>query len=247
MRCRSTGWTTWLTSSVAVFWGVTWTVAGSTSRPDGEAPDLGGERRREEQGLAARRHEVDDPADVADEAHVEHAIGLVEDEDLDVRQVDRALVGVVEEAARRRDDDRRAGAERANLRIEADAAVDRGRADAAVGAVRPDALLDLEGELAGRGRGRGRGSAGGSRRGDRATWAGHDRLAVREALEDRQHERGGLAGAGLGAGEEVAAGEDDGDRLALDGRGLRVALVGHGTEQFGRQPERIEGHGSISS
>ena len=35
--------------------------------------------------------------------------------------------------------------------LEADAAVDRGRADAAMGAVGADALLDLEGELAGRG------------------------------------------------------------------------------------------------
>ena len=61
------------------------------------------------------------------------------------------LAGVVEQAAGRRDDDPGAGAEGADLRLEADAAVDRGRADPAVGAVGPDALLDLERELAGRG------------------------------------------------------------------------------------------------
>ena len=67
------------------------------------------------------------------------------------RQVDRALADVVEEAAGRRDDDPGAGPEGADLGLEADAAVDRDRADPAVGAVRADALLDLERELAGRG------------------------------------------------------------------------------------------------
>ena len=43
------------------------------------------------------------------------------------------------------------GPQRADLGLEADAAVDRGGADRAVGAVGADALLDLERELAGRG------------------------------------------------------------------------------------------------
>ena len=60
-------------------------------------------------------------------------------------------VDVVEQAARRRDDDLRACAQPANLLLEADAAVDGGRADRALRAVGADALLDLERELAGRG------------------------------------------------------------------------------------------------
>ena len=90
-------------------------------------------------------------------------------------------------------------------------------------------------------------TGGRTARGGRGRRAGHDRLGVGQPLEDRQDERRGLAGAGLGAGEDVAAGQDERDRLALDRRGLRVALVGHGTKELGRQPERIEGHGSISS
>src|SRR5512144_2466342 len=66
-RSRSTGWTTWVTRSVA------W---------------LRGEDR-------------EDLADVADEPHVEHPVGFVEDEDLDVRQVDGPLGDVVEEPAGR--------------------------------------------------------------------------------------------------------------------------------------------------
>ena len=61
-----------------------------------------------------------------------------------------------------------------------------------------------------------------------------------EALDHRQHEGGRLAGPGLGSGEHVAARQDERDRLGLDGRGFRVALLGDGTEELGRQPETIE-------
>ena len=61
----------------------------------------------------------------------------------DPRQVDGPLAEVVKQAAGGRDDDLWAGAQRADLRVEADAAVDGGRADRVLDAVRPDALLDL--------------------------------------------------------------------------------------------------------
>ncbi len=63
-----------------------------------------------------------------------------------------------------------------------------------------------------------------------------------EALEHGQDEGGRLAGPGLGAGEHVAALQDERDRLLLDGGGFRVALLGHGAKELGRQPEGIEGH-----
>ena len=43
--------------------------------------------------------------DVGDEAHVEHAVGLVEHEDLDARKVDVALAVMVEQPAGRGDQD----------------------------------------------------------------------------------------------------------------------------------------------
>ena len=104
----------------------TWTSAGSWRKPRGERADLVRERRREQQVLAARRQQREDLADVADEAHVEHPVGLVEDEDLDrARGRSCPAPTMVEQAAGRRDDDLGAGAERADLGVEADAAVDR--------------------------------------------------------------------------------------------------------------------------
>src|SRR4029077_5590306 len=73
--------------------------------PAGEATDVVVEGRREEQVLAPRRQQAEDAPDRLDEPHIEHPVGLVEDEDLDSAQVDRPLLHVVEQAAGGRDDD----------------------------------------------------------------------------------------------------------------------------------------------
>ncbi len=206
------------------------TEAGRSRKPSARLADLVGEGGREEQVLALRREQGKDPPDVPDEAHVEHPVGLVEDEDLDPREVDRALADVVQEASGRGHDDLRAGAQRADLRVEPDAAVDRGRAEAVAGAVGSDALLHLERKLA--------------RRDDHEDADGRPPVACRrggsQPLEDREDERGRLAGPGLGTREHVAAGEHERDRGRLDRRGLGVALVRDGAEELGRQPELIE-------
>ena len=54
--------------------------------------------------------------DVADEAHVEHPVRLVEHENLDVRQVDGALLVMVEQTARRGDQNVDAALELRDLR-----------------------------------------------------------------------------------------------------------------------------------
>ena len=90
-----------------------------------DAAGLAVERRAEEQRLAVARALRDDAVDGRAEAHVEHAVGLVEDEDLDVAQAERAALQQVLEAARGRDDDVRLG-RLAALLLEADAAVDGG-------------------------------------------------------------------------------------------------------------------------
>ena len=49
------------------------------------------------------RQQLQHAPDGMDEAHVEHAIGFIEHEALDVAQVDRALLGEIEQPAGRRD------------------------------------------------------------------------------------------------------------------------------------------------
>jgi len=191
-----------------------------------QALDRIGEGCREEQALTLGREQRDDGANVIDEAHVEHPIGLIEHEELDGTEVDTAAPDEVEQPTRRGDHDLGTGIELAQLVGQARATVYRHRAQRHVDAIRRDALLDLDGQLAGRHQDE-----------------GADGPAVdldgggMESLQDGQHEGGGLAGAGLGAGHEVAAGEDERDRVALD-RGWRdVAGIGDGTQEFGTQPE----------
>src|SRR5207247_4190925 len=95
------------------------------------------------------RKKGEDTPDIRQESHVEHPVRVVEDEDLDRAEVDGPLAGVIEQAARCGHDDLGAGAEGADLRVEPDAAIDRGRAHPALGAVGADALLDLERQLPG--------------------------------------------------------------------------------------------------
>ena len=89
----------------------------------GDAAGFAVERRGEEQRLAVVRRHLHDAVDRRLEAHVEHAVGLVEDEDLDVLEREGAALDEVFQAARGRDDDVRAGG-LAGLLLEADAAVD---------------------------------------------------------------------------------------------------------------------------
>jgi hypothetical protein len=61
------------------------------------------ERRREQHRLARSRRRGNDPFDVFDETHVEHAVGFVENQHLQQREVDLARTHVVDQPARRRD------------------------------------------------------------------------------------------------------------------------------------------------
>ncbi len=113
----------------------------------GEPSDGLGEGRREEEALSLGRQQADDRADVVDEAHVEHPIGLVEDEELDGAEVDRSPPHEVKEPTRGGDDDLGAGLELTKLIGQAGAAVHGHRPQGSMLAVGLDALLDLDGQL----------------------------------------------------------------------------------------------------
>ena len=87
------------------------------------AQDLGGQLgdhrrhgRREEQRLLAGRQAGDDPLEVGQEAHVEHAVGLVEDERVQLVEAGLVLPHVIQEPAGRGDEHLDAGPQRLFLR-----------------------------------------------------------------------------------------------------------------------------------
>ena len=114
----------------------------------GELLDLFREGGREQQALAFLRQHGQDAPDVGDEAHVEHAVGFVEDDELDLAEVDALLLHVVEQAAGRGDDDLAAFAQFGGLRLDVDAAIDADRAQRQVLAVGDDALVHLHRQFA---------------------------------------------------------------------------------------------------
>ncbi|EWS52902.1 hypothetical protein X551_04306 [Methylibium sp. T29] len=198
----------------------------------GQGLDLVAEGRAEQQALLLLRHDRQHLLDVVDEAHVEHAVGFIEHEDLDVAQVQRALLVVVEQAAGRGHQDVDAALEAVDLRLHTDAAEHHHRAELGVLAVDAHAFLHLRRQFAGRRE---------DQRPHRALAASVlDGRPGHQAVQHRQHEAGGLAGAGLGAGEQVAAQHDGRNGLFLDRRGRLVAGVDDGLQQGLGEPQFFE-------
>jgi hypothetical protein len=167
-----------------------------------------------------------------DEAEVEHLIGLVEDQDLDGRERERAAFDQVDQPAGRRHEHMGAAGRLPYVAVDRHAAEGGGDRDRLGPGIGAEGRGDLRGELARRREDEHAGAAPG-RRGRPAD----------EAVEDRQREGRRLAGAGLGDAEEVASREDEGDRLRLDRRGRGVAARGGRAGDGGREAEAGEvGH-----
>ena len=187
---------------------------GRGQQPVGKLRDLARHGRREEQRLALPGQLVHQLSDVADEAHVEHPVGLVEDEALDRSQVGLAPLHKVQQTARSRDQDVDAARQGADLRPFLYPAEDHRVAQMQELRVGAQIVADLDRQLARR---REDERAGGARAAVGA--AGH------QPLKDRQHEGRRLAGAGLGDAEDIAPLDLAGDRLGLD-RGRRGVAAG---------------------
>src|SRR6185437_3490172 len=61
--------------------------------------------------------------------------------------------------------------------------------------------------------------------------------ALRQPLQNGQHERGGFPCTGLRRPDEVTPFEGERDGFLLNGGGLLVAFFGYGAHQFGHEPE----------
>ena len=87
-----------------------------------QSVDAAVEGGREEQPLAALRDQVEDRRDLGQEAHLGHVVGLVEDRDLDVAELDRAALEQVVETARSGDEEVDTAVQGGDLRRVAEAA-----------------------------------------------------------------------------------------------------------------------------
>ena len=187
----------------------------------GELADLAVERGREEHRLAVGRQPADDLVHLRLEAHVEHPVGLVEDERPDALERDQPALDQILEAAGRGDED--VSATRAlGLARDRRAAVDGRHPELLRAADQLELARDLRAELA------------------RRDEDQHRRLAVGggDPLDDRQAEGKGLAGPGRRLRQHVEAGERvrEDERLDREGSG-DVALLER-IRDFGAHAER---------
>ena len=123
---------------------------GIVHRPFDERFDLRRNRRGKKRGVALARASFQNAAHVGQKSHVEHPVGFVEDEKLDLVESALALFEMVEQASGRGDEDVHAFAQRVVLPSVADAAVEHGDFQIRETRVIAERRLDLRGEFAGR-------------------------------------------------------------------------------------------------
>ena len=149
-----------------------------------------------------------DAADVGQKAHVQHAVGFVEDKVLDLVEAAGAAAHVIEQPSGRGDDDVHAVAQGIHLLAIADAAVKDGGAEIGEAGEITKGGFDLGGEFAGGFQDRARGGRG-------ACWPSLERMGRAKAAV--------LPVPVCALPMTSCAGQDERNGAQLDGRGLDVA------------------------
>ena len=195
-------------------------------------PDRGAEERvdqigdlrrhggREEHGLLPGGQPLQDLLHVVDEAHVQHAVGLVQHEDLQLLQMDEPLVVEVHQPAGGGHQDVHPPVEGLHLGVLAHTAEDDSVAQGQMAAIGLEAVTDLDGQFPGGGEDQGADGAALHRGGT-------------EPLKDGGGKGAGLACAGLGTAQHVTPFQGRGDGLLLNGGRPGVALFLQGGEDGG--------------
>ena len=199
--------------------------------------------RTPEERLPLGLEVVDDGLDLGQEAHVEHAVCFVEDEDEDLVELDVSALDEVVQSARRSDEQVRASRQVVPLRVRVSPAVDArdvevDRLDEGLGA-----LVDLADEL--------------SRRSHHQSARLllvvveliteryfvvplAELLLVLDRHQHRQHERQSLAGPGLRDTDDVEELQSDRNRVGLDLRGPHVPQRLEDREEGLREVDLVE-------
>ena len=97
-----------------------------------------------------RRQRRENAANIGQEAHIEHPVGLVEHDDLDVAEACLLATEVVEQPTRGRDQQIDAASQAALLGLDTNATEDDGATQAQVRTIPLGHIPDLSGQLAGR-------------------------------------------------------------------------------------------------
>ena len=175
---------------------------------------------------------VDDAPHVRNEAHVEHAVGLVDHQHLDAAQIDDAAVDEIEQSARCRDEyvDGTFGQLQALL-VEVHAADDADHHRVHVFGEIAAVLFDLNRQFARRSE---------HQRARRAGRVGRRLRVFPLSRENRHQKRRRFAGAGLCLPGHVVVGQAVGQHFALNRRAVLETEIGDGVHDRQRQREVVK-------
>ena len=183
---------------------------------------------REQKGLAVSRALLCHGDDVGKKAHVQHAIGFIQHQGLEVADIELAALHQVHHAAGRTHDDVRAVFQRCNLVTRRYAAIDGDDLDVVL---RTRQTADFGSHLVGQ----------------LTRGAQHQRLhgkpARVQAVNDGQAEGSRLAAASAGLGDQVLALQRQRQAGGLNGRHLRIAQLLQVGQHFGGQRQRRKSGG----
>src|SRR5438552_18706664 len=176
-----------------------------------EVFDRGFNRRREEQRLSIGGYGRHDLLDGGQKTHVQHPVGLIQNQYADMRQIDELPSEEIVQPSGGGDQDLRALTDGLQLRSFAEPADYDGGANPGARRHFDERLVDLDGELARRAQ-------------DDGPDPGMGRL-LRDQVNDGQDKRERFASARLRRGDDVAARQRRHDSQGLDGRRFGKAML----------------------
>ena len=156
-----------------------------------EVGDGGLDGGREEQRLTNGGEKAHDALDGGQEAHIEHPVGFIKDEQVDRIQANQAAFDKIAEAARGGNNDLDTALDVGKLRTFTEAAYDDCGTDTGAGGQFVERLRNLHREFASGAQDKGLGAFG--------------RFVFQEAFEEGEDKSKGLASARLGCGDKVFA------------------------------------------
>lgn len=167
---------------------------------------------------------LDDLSDLRLETHIQHSVGFVEDEVLDVGERDLASVNQVDQSTWSGGEQITSSVQSSDLRSNVGTTVDDSRSDPRSVSELSSFVVNLRDQFSGGGEDKTSGIGLSSRRVSAVAWLRWGGgTNTKHGIEDGEEESGRLSGTGLGTGHQVSSTGDNGDRVLLDRSGGLVS------------------------
>ena len=170
--------------------------------------DFRRERRREHEALNRFRNQVEDPGNIRQESHIEHTVGFIEHNDLNLGEIHSLLLDVIKQTSRSSSQHLNAAAKHIALRADINTAIHHADPESSLRRISNEIFIHLIREFAGRGKNQGPDGVSRRRRA---------RIRFREnPLQHRQAVARSLSRTRLSGAHDVPSGKHERNGLRLN-------------------------------